>query len=560
VRGAERAAGFAENFPLLRLLRRGSNRFNLELLLVLAVSGLSSALLLVIVNAAAEQAVNELVSGWYLALFAIVMTSYGFSQRHVLRTSVVEVERILDGIRTNIADGIRHADLIAMERIGRARIYAGLTRETQTISQMAGALMIASQSLLLVLFTTVYLAWLSPLAFVLAIVVTASGVFVHLRHAGEYRRLLRSATEQEHAFIESVGHLLDGFKEVKMSEPRSEDLYTYLRELSQRLSKTKVQADESQVVHFLSAQAAFYILVASIVFLLPRLTPTFSEVVIKSTAAILFIIGPLSGVVGALPLFAAANVAAQNIFDLEELVTGAGAEPGTGGVPPKTNVGTIEMRQTVFQYLDGKGVPLFTLGPTDLSIPQGQMLFVVGGNGSGKSTFLKVLTGLYAPHQGVVCLDDTAISRGNAAWYRSHFSAVFSDYHLFDRVFGHRDTDDGYVNELLVKVRLNDKTSYRDQRFTTLDLSTGQRKRLALVVTLIEDRPVLVFDEVAADQDPEFRKYFYEGILPELHRRGKTVIVATHDDAYFGLADRIIKLQDGRVFKDEIPPAKENRT
>jgi putative ATP-binding cassette transporter len=555
----DQAAGYAEHFPLVRLLRRGSRRFNVELLVVIAVSGLSSASLLVIVNAAAEKASIAEASSWYLGLFAIVMAAYGFAQRHVLRTSVIEVERILDGIRTNIADGIRHADLVAMEHIGRARVYSGLTRETQTISQTAGVLMISCQSLLLVVFTTFYIAWLSQLAFLLAIAVTGLGIYVHLRHANDYRRLLQQATLQEHAFVESVGHLLDGFKEVKMSEPRSDDLYAHVRELSQRLSSTKIQAGESLVVHFVFAQAAFYLLIASMVFLLPRMAPTYSEIVIKATAAILFIIGPLSGVVSALPLFATANVAAQNIFDLEQAVTGAGAEPGASGARPKEAIGALELRQATFQYLDAVGAPLFTLGPIDLSVPEGQMLFVVGGNGSGKSTFLKVLTGLYAPHQGLVQMDGAAIGRGNAAWYRSHFSAVFSDYHLFDRAYGQRDVDAARVSELLRRVRLDDKTEYRDERFTNLDLSTGQRKRLALVVTLLEDRPILVFDEVAADQDPEFRRYFYESILTDLRRQGKTVVVATHDDAYFGFADRIIKLEDGRIAQDYQPPARESQ-
>ena len=89
--------------------------------------------------------------------------------------------------------------------------------------------------------------------------------------------------------------------------------------------------------------------------------------------------------------------------------------------------------------------------------------------------------------------------------------------------------------------------SYADGRFSTLDLSTGQRKRLAMVAALLDDKPIYIFDEWAADQDPGFRRYFYEGLLGELKARGKTVLAVTHDDRYFGVADRVVKRGEGGV-------------
>ncbi len=109
------------------------------------------------------------------------------------------------------------------------------------------------------------------------------------------------------------------------------------------------------------------------------------------------------------------------------------------------------------------------------------------------------------------------------------------------------------INALLEVMELSGKTAFRDGGFTNTHLSTGQRKRLALVVACLEDKPVYVFDEVAADQDVHFRGYFYETLLPELKNRGRTVVVVTHDDRYFHVADRVLGMDYGKF--REISPA-----
>jgi putative pyoverdin transport system ATP-binding/permease protein len=173
------------------------------------------------------------------------------------------------------------------------------------------------------------------------------------------------------------------------------------------------------------------------------------------------------------------------------------------------------------------------------------MLFIVGGNGSGKSTLLRILTGLYHSQSGSITMDGTLISQETAVWYRSHFAVVFSEYHLFDRLYGLGNVPAERVNEMLQLMQLTDKTAYKNGRFTSLDLSHGQRKRLALLVALLEDRPILVLDEWAADQDPPFRRFFYEELLPQLKQQGKAIVAVTHDDKYFDRADRVVKMEYG---------------
>jgi putative ATP-binding cassette transporter len=200
-----------------------------------------------------------------------------------------------------------------------------------------------------------------------------------------------------------------------------------------------------------------------------------------------------------------------------------------------------------FHYRDKSGKTLFSLSSINLTLKQGEMLFIVGGNGSGKSTLLKLLTGLYYPATGFLYVDDDEIDSSNYQSYRELFAIIFTDFHLFDRLDGLGEVDESRLKSLLRLMELNKKTKYIDGKFTNLELSTGQKKRLAFIAAVLEDKPIYIFDELAADQDPQFRKQFYEVILPDLKKQGKTIIAVTHDDKYFHVADRVLKMEYGQL-------------
>jgi putative ATP-binding cassette transporter len=202
----------------------------------------------------------------------------------------------------------------------------------------------------------------------------------------------------------------------------------------------------------------------------------------------------------------------------------------------------------VFAYESSEVPEAFVLGPLDLSLRRGEVVFIVGGNGSGKSTFVKLLTGLYTPQVGAIHLGGALITDKNRSWYRDHFAAVFSDFFLFDRLLGlDGDGVDTQAREWLRRLELDAKVEIRGGAFSTTALSQGQRKRLALLTAFLEDRPIYVFDEWAADQDPHYRDIFYRGLLPELKARGKTVVVISHDERYYHLGDRVVKLEYGQI-------------
>jgi putative ATP-binding cassette transporter len=216
--------------------------------------------------------------------------------------------------------------------------------------------------------------------------------------------------------------------------------------------------------------------------------------------------------------------------------------------PPQTpEPSTVEFRDVMFSYGDD-GCDRFRLGPLNWTFHPGELTFVIGGNGSGKSSFVKLLTGLYTPDSGEIRLNGKPVCGAVAEDYQQLFSVVYSDYFLFDRVLGVPAVDlERRARRYLAALDLSDKIKFEGNSFSTTNVSQGQRRRLALLAAYLEDRPIYVLDEWAADQDPAFRQVFYHQILPELKSRGKTVVVVTHDDRYFEIGDRIIKLEYGKM-------------
>lgn len=260
-----------------------------------------------------------------------------------------------------------------------------------------------------------------------------------------------------------------------------------------------------------------------------------------------------------LPLLSKAGVALQKIEMLGlSLANRAETSTQSSSLSPKS---PEEKIHTSWRYLEMKGVTHtygsdredvnFTLGPINLRFSPGELIFIIGGNGSGKSTLAKLITGLYTPETGEIYFDGQPIDRQNREWYRQHFSVVFSDFYLFDRLLGFEGKElDREAQHYLKQLQLDRKVKVEGGRLSTTALSQGQRKRLALLTAYLEDRPIYLFDEWAADQDPIFKEIFYTQFLPKLRERGKTVLVISHDDQYFDLADRTIKLNYGKIVHD----------
>ncbi|MGH7968533.1 MAG: cyclic peptide export ABC transporter, partial [Limisphaerales bacterium] len=214
----------------------------------------------------------------------------------------------------------------------------------------------------------------------------------------------------------------------------------------------------------------------------------------------------------------------------------------------------LDLKSVLHSYHVEQDDTQFVLGPVSLTFRPGELVFLVGGNGSGKSTLAKIIAGLYIPEAGEMRLDGKLVTDANRDEYRQLFSAVFSDFYLFEHLLGLERPDlDAQARGYLEQLHLNHKVRIRNGALSTTSVSQGQRKRLALLTAYLEDRPFYLFDEWAADQDPHFKSVFYTQLLPELKARGKTVLVISHDDRYFHVADRILKLDYGKLVSSPSP-------
>ena len=537
-------------FELIKQEAADSWRF---LLFIAGLSGIANGGMFAIINHVILGASATAQSFRLLLMFAIVFLLYAVCLRYTLFRVTSILEDIVTHLRTRLADKIRQADLLSLEQIDQTEIYNLLTSETRIISESSAILAPALQSSILLVIAVLYLAFLSLPAFVLCVIFFGSGLSVYLRRFKEMTPLMLRTTQQEVRSFNTLRDLIEGFKEVRLNDARSRDLMSDVVETAGTLRSMKVMTADMLHVNTTLGYSIFYLTIAAMLFLLPRLAAFSREEMIQVMMTVLFTIGPLGVVISGVQALSKARVAVHNVNLLEQRLDRFRSDVPTAATSALQDFTTIRMQAVSFDYIDPEGDPIFRVGPLDVTIRRGEIIFVTGGNGSGKSTFLKVLTALYLPSTGMLWVDNRLIGKPELPSYRALFTAIFADFHLLQKLYGLYDVKEETVQNLLRQFSLDHKTAYVRDHFTNLQLSTGQRKRLAMVVALLEERPIYIFDEWAAEQDPEFRQYFYDQLLPELAARGKTVIAVTHDERYFHVAHRMIKMELGRIESDVRP-------
>jgi putative ATP-binding cassette transporter len=533
-------------FQLVRREMQGS----LDRLVVMSgLGGASNAAILAAINSGAKAAGNGELSVSAAALFVIALLLFIKTQHYILIAATVEIEAIIHKLRVRLMDQVRHSELLPLDEIGRAEIVAAITKESTTLTQATNMVAFAGQGVVLVFFVAIYIAYLSLLAFALsAVIVCAAGVIFHFK-SREVAEGTREATQWDNRLFDRLMDLLDGFKEVRLNRSRSDNLFDDVVEVSRTAANIKIRSQSESYKQLVFSQSAMYLLLAAIVFVVPTFSDTKGGSILQVTTALMFVVGVCMGIVQTIPILLAANVAADNIERLEARLRAISAAAQLDAPEPRKRFDKIELRNVMFSYVDKSSEAVFRVGPVDFTLRSGELVFITGGNGSGKSTLLKLLAGLYEPDSGEITLDGVHVGERNRDAYRALIAAIFVDYHLFQRLYGIADLDPAEVDRLLAQFRLLDKTGLTGGEFRTLDLSGGQRKRIALIVSLLEKRPILLLDEWTADQDPDFRRKFYDELLPALQQAGTTVVVITHDDRYLDELDlpaRRLRMDEGR--------------
>jgi putative ATP-binding cassette transporter len=537
-----------------QLVRREMESSLNRLAIVSALGGISTTAILSAINAGAHAADNGSVSLWSAMLFVIALILFIQTQHYILITTTAEIEAIIHKIRVRLMDYARRSELLSLEAIGRAEIVGAITRETAVLTQASNTLAFAAQGALLILCVTIYVAYLSLFAFVLSVIIV--GIGASLFHAKTRQLAIeqREAASWENKLYERLTDLLDGFNEVRLNSARSEDLYQDIIEVSRSAANIKIRTQSETYKRMILLQSALYTLLGAVAFVVPAFTDTLGQgAITKTITALVFIVAACFGLVQSIPIVARANAAADNIAQLEERLS---STVSTAEISPQTlkRFEKIEVRDVEFRYANRYSEAAFKVGPFNFTLNAGDLVFLTGGNGSGKSTFFKLLAGHYKPDSGEIRLDGVPVSDRTRDDYRGLIAAIFPDFHLFHKLYGIPDPDLNEVDRMLAEFKLLDKTRVVGDEFSTVDLSSGQRRRLALIVSRLERRPILLLDEWAADQDPEFRRKFYFELLPALNRAGITIVAISHDDRYIDemkVPARRLHMDEGRFVEQK---------
>jgi len=481
----------------------------------------------------AALALGKIVSGFISRVWLI-----RFSQHAIADTRRDLVRKILG------------VPLQQLEEIGVARLMVALTDDVKCITAALFGFPVLAVNIAILLGGSVYLGLLSLRVLLAMCVFGAFGACCYRFLIASGFRSLHLAREAEDKLFGHFRALTEGIKELKLHrERRGAFLNGGIQTTTEEYQRHNVAAETRFILAHTSGHLLFFLLIALILFWLPSWEPISTRTMTGYIMTTLYLMGPLAGVMGSMALFGRANAALAKIEELGLSLANRSSDART----VQRQTAPIEwqrldlMRVTHSYHRETEGSN-FVLGPIDLTFHRGELVFLGGGNGSGKSTLAKIITGLYPPETGEIRLDDRPITNQNRDDYRQIYSVVFSDYYLFDSLIGlgHPRLDIRAL-DYLEQLQLDQKVIMNNGTLSTTALSQGQRKRLALLTAYLEDRSFYLFDEWASDQDPLFKEIFYTQLLPELKMRGKTVLVITHDDKYFHLADRFIKLDYGKI-------------
>jgi putative ATP-binding cassette transporter len=531
---------------IIKLFRQQLAGHWVRFIIFAALSGLSSATVLASINVAANALDDRDVVIRWLMIFILSILIYGLSQKGLMLLAANVAENFVQQMRVEFVTRLNSAELPEIEALNRGELYSCLSSEMQAISDGAVQLMVIGQSLVLIVITMAYLAFVSLPALFIAAFFVAIAVSFYLARFQQLNSALRESFALQTRLMELFTDLVEGFKEVKLSIDRSAELANDIGQLTSELAIKRLGIADLHTKAYIAGQVTFFLLPGTMVFVAPMFIQLSAQTVVMMTTSVLFLIGPITAVVGGLPVVQRVNSAAESILLLQSSLSQISKIP-TAAQFILAGFEQIELNDVLYNYPSSGGEHGFSVGPINLKIDQGQIVFITGGNGSGKSTLLKLITGLYGPTGGVIKLDGCIIDSLNIALYRSLFSAIFSDYHLFKKLYGLPESSPEDTAKLFQLLEIVGKSHIADRTFSTVALSGGQRKRLAMIALMLEDKPICVFDEWAADQDPHFREKFYREILPLLKAARKTVIAVTHDDRYFGVADVRLHLEEGRI-------------
>lgn len=525
----------------------------LYILLVL-LGGISSVfhsgILIVISNTISQTELPFFPEYDWGIFIGLILLSYLISR--IFQTHIIKLtQNTLYKFEVQLLDKVRKTGYQNFEKIGRSRIYTAIG-DVRLLGQLPENFINVFNASIVVLCCIGYMFWNSVIGGICVLAVMALLLVFYLIRNRYIEKDLNEVRDLQNDFYRYLGDFLLGFKELKMSILRNDVIFKkYLSPNRDKGRFLGIKTATQYMNNELAGNLSWYLVIGVTLFVLPKIANLEINNTVAFIVTILYLMGPVGTLIIFIPTLTRAKIAIERINKLNDEMDSQGLMMLKEYIPlteSSSNFTALKFENITFEYEAEEGQNNFSIGPINQVFNKGELVFITGGNGSGKSTFINILTGLYVPTSGRILYNDIEVTADNYPYYSDNIASIFSDNHLFLENYNQFNLENDSVEDYLKKYQLEEKVKVdmENDRFDA-SLSRGQQKRLAMIMSLLEDKEVLVLDEWAAEQDPTFRNYFYKVILPELKNSGKTVIAITHDDAYFDCADRILKFDYGKI-------------
>ena len=506
--------------------------------------------MLTTINSAIQARFDNALSTEHAFQFVLLLSVFLLSTHFAMKLGVILSSEMMHDLRINLARRIASTDFVVIENYDKGEIFAHFAVDVNQLVKTALSLINALQALVVLIFCLLYIAWLSEIGVFFILSSLALGISAYFYQYKKAREKQKSARTHEGRYIDAINKFLIGFIDLKLN---SKKMSTALNKKAALSNRARIEYAGSELdfhKSFIVSKFLIFVVLSFSIMVPSHWVTSESSIHFQILTAMLFSIKPTEEIIDTTISLMRGSVALEKINTIDDVLLPFQRENENHKKFPRPEH-SISLQNLVLEFSKNRENINFQLGPLNLWFKRGDIIFIVGGNGSGKTSLLKLISGLYQPSSGNIMVDTKKITDNNRQIYCENFSGLFSEFYLFDKLYDYEDLNLNDYRLWLQKFQLQGKVREDSGLIDPRNFSKGQIKRLALVFLLLEGRDIIAFDEFSADQDPQFCKYFYDELLYYLKLFGKTVFVISHDDRYFDRCDHLVKLNKGIVVEEK---------